>query len=62
MVLWFIKALVLWGSLTDKGWILVLKVKGPKQVIGMDDVIDLRKPGIEKLHLFLQKSNMAGCQ
>ena len=35
-----------------KGWILVLKVRGePKQVINMDDVIDLRTPGIEKLRL-----------
>ncbi|EAA2773113.1 E2/UBC family protein, partial [Salmonella enterica] len=41
-----------------KGWILVLKVKGePKQVIGMDDVIDLRKPGIEKLHLIPAEIN-----
>jgi len=40
------------GFNPDKGWILVLKIKGePKQSIGMDDVIDLRKPGIEKLRL-----------
>lgn len=40
------------GFNPDKGWILVLKVKGdPKQSIKMDDVIDLRKPGIEKLRL-----------
>lgn len=40
------------GFNPDKGWILVLKVKGdPKQTIKMDDVIDLRKPGIEKLRL-----------
>ncbi|MFW5393263.1 multiubiquitin domain-containing protein [Yersinia sp. 2544 StPb PI] len=40
------------GFNPDKGWILVLKVKGePKQTIAMDDVIDLRKPGIEKLRL-----------
>lgn len=40
------------GFNPDKGWILVLKVKGePKQVIEMSDVIDLRKPGIEKLRL-----------
>jgi hypothetical protein len=38
------------GFNPDKGWILVLKVKGErKQVIEMSDVIDLRKPGIEKL-------------
>ncbi|WP_199527321.1 multiubiquitin domain-containing protein [Pseudoalteromonas sp. bablab_jr004] len=40
------------GFNPDSGWILVLKVKGePKQVIGMDDVIDLQNPGIEKLRL-----------
>lgn len=40
------------GFNPDKGWILVLKVKGePKKSIGMSDVIDLRKPGIEKLRL-----------
>lgn len=40
------------GFNPDKGWILVLKVKGePKQVIEMSDIIDLRKPGIEKLRL-----------
>lgn len=40
------------GFNPDKGWILVLKVKGePKQNIGINDVIDLRTPGIEKLRL-----------
>lgn len=40
------------GFNPDTGWILVLKIKGePKQSIGMNDVIDLRKPGIEKLRL-----------
>lgn len=40
------------GFNPDKGWILVLKIKGePKQSIEMNDVIDLRKPGIEKLRL-----------
>lgn len=35
-----------------EGWILILKVKGePKQNITISDVIDLRKPGIEKLRL-----------
>ncbi len=35
-----------------EGWILVLKVKGePKQPITVNDVIDLTKPGIEKLRL-----------
>lgn len=40
------------GFNPDKGWILILKVKGePKQSIGLGDCIDLRKPGIEKLRL-----------
>ncbi|UQG60872.1 multiubiquitin domain-containing protein [Marinobacter sp. M3C] len=40
------------GFNSDKGWILVLKIKGePKQNIGVNDVIDLRHPGIEKLRL-----------
>lgn len=40
------------GFNPDKGWILVLKVKGePKQSIDINDVIDLRKAGIEKLRL-----------
>lgn len=40
------------GFNPNNGWILVLKVKGEaKRSIGMNDVIDLRKPGIEKLRL-----------
>lgn len=40
------------GFNPDKGWILVLKVKDePKQCIGLNDVIDLSNPGIEKLRL-----------
>lgn len=40
------------GFNPDNSWILVLKIKGePKQSIGINDVIDLRKPGIEKLRL-----------
>lgn len=40
------------GFNPDKGWILILKVKGePKQSIGLNDLIDLRNPGIEKLRL-----------
>lgn len=36
----------------DTGWIIVLKVRGePKEVITLDTVIDLRRPGIEKLRL-----------
>jgi len=40
------------GFNPDKGWILVLKIKGePKQTISINDTIDLRNPGIEKLRL-----------
>lgn len=40
------------GFNPNDGWILVLKVKGePKQSISLNDVIDLSKPGIEKLRL-----------
>ena len=40
------------GFNPDKGWILILKVKGKaKQSITVSDVIDLTKPGIEKLRL-----------
>ncbi|QKS26733.1 multiubiquitin domain-containing protein [Vreelandella titanicae] len=40
------------GFNPDKGWILVLKITGePKQSINIDDTIDLRNPGIEKLRL-----------
>ncbi|NOZ51693.1 MAG: hypothetical protein GXP08_00920 [Gammaproteobacteria bacterium] len=46
------------GFNPDKGWILILKVKGePKQSIGLDDHIDLRKPGIEKLRLIPAEIN-----
>jgi hypothetical protein len=40
------------GFNPDKGWILILKVKGePKHSSGLNDLIDLRNPGIEKLRL-----------
>nr|WP_287018428.1 multiubiquitin domain-containing protein [Halomonas sp.] len=40
------------GFNPDNGWILVLKITGePKQSINIDDTIDLRNPGIEKLRL-----------
>jgi len=46
------KALQEAGFNPDKGWILILKVKGePKKNIGLNDVIDLTNPGIEKLRL-----------
>ncbi len=40
------------GFNPSNGWILILKIKGePKQSIGINDVIDLSNPGIEKLRL-----------
>jgi hypothetical protein len=40
------------GFNPDKGWILILKIKDqPKKNIGLNDVIDLTNPGIEKLRL-----------
>jgi hypothetical protein len=46
------EAMQLAGFNPAEGWILILKVKGePKQSITVDDVIDLTKPGIEKLRL-----------
>lgn len=46
------EAMQLAGFDPADGWILILKVKGePKQNITVNDVIDLTKPGIEKLRL-----------
>lgn len=40
------------GFNPDTGWIIVLKTTdGPKKEVSLDDVIDLRHPGIEKLRL-----------
>lgn len=45
-------ALLAAGFNPNNGWILILKVKGePKQNIELNDEIDLRHPGIEKLRL-----------
>lgn|SRR5690606_29256468 len=46
------RAIKLAGFNPDTGWIIVLKTTdGPKKEVGLDDVIDLRHPGIEKLRL-----------
>lgn len=46
------EAMLAAGFNPAEGWILILKVKGePKQSITVNDVIDLTKPGIEKLRL-----------
>jgi hypothetical protein len=41
-----------------KNWIIILRVRGqPKQEVGLDYVIDLRMPGIEKLRLTPREVN-----
>jgi hypothetical protein len=42
----------------SKNWIIVLRVRDqPKREVGLDDVIDLRTPGIEKLRLTPKEVN-----
>lgn len=46
------RAIELAGLNPDQGWQIFLKVLGrPKEAVGLSDIIDLRKPGIEKLRL-----------
>src|SRR5262249_12317633 len=46
------------GFSIETPWIIVLKVAGePRREVGLDDVIDLRKPGIEKLRLTPKQIN-----
>lgn len=46
------------GFDATKPWIIVLRVHGePKREVGLDDVIDLRAPGIEKLRLTPREVN-----
>ena len=46
------------GFDATKPWITVLRVRGePKREVGLDDVIDLRTPGIEKLRLTPREVN-----
>jgi hypothetical protein len=46
------EAIKLAGFDPDTGWTIVLKVAGaPKEVIDLNTVIDLRRPGVEKLRL-----------
>lgn len=45
-------ALVKAGIDPNKGWTAALKIKGaPRETIGLDGIIDLSRPGIEKLWL-----------
>lgn len=42
----------------SKNWIIILRVRNqPKREVGLDDVIDLRTPGIEKLRLTPKEVN-----
>lgn len=41
----------------DQGWIVVLKTSEGKRQVGLDDPIDLRLPGIEKLRLTPREIN-----
>lgn len=51
-------AIVEAGFSVETPWIMVLKVAGePRREVGLDDVIDLRKPGIEKLRLTPKQIN-----
>lgn len=45
------------GLDADASWILVLKTAQGRQQIGIDDIIDLRLPGIEKLRLTPREIN-----
>ncbi|WP_421738009.1 multiubiquitin domain-containing protein [Caulobacter sp.] len=50
-------ALVKAGFDPDQGWIIVLKTADAKRQVGLDEVIDLRAPGIEKLRLTPREIN-----
>lgn len=41
----------------DQGWIVVLKTSDGKRQVGLDDKVDLRLPGIEKLRLTPREIN-----
>ena len=41
----------------DQGWIIVLKTSEAKKQVTLDDVVDLRSPGIEKLRLTPREIN-----
>lgn len=50
-------ALIKAGFNPDQGWIIVLKAAESKRQVTLDDVIDLRAPGIEKLRLTPREIN-----
>ncbi|WP_208245031.1 multiubiquitin domain-containing protein (plasmid) [Rhizobium sp. T1470] len=45
------------GFNPDQGWIIVLKARDGKRQVTVDDTIDLRSPGIEKLRLTPREIN-----
>ena len=45
------------GFNPDQGWIIVLKTSESKRQVSLDDTIDLRTPGIEKLRLTPREIN-----
>jgi hypothetical protein len=52
------QALELAGFDPSKNWLIFLRVRGqPKREVGLDDVADLRMPGIEKLRLTPREVN-----
>lgn len=50
-------ALIKAGFDPDQGWIIVLKAADSKKQVSLDDVIDLRAPGVEKLRLTPREIN-----
>jgi hypothetical protein len=50
-------ALVAAGFNPDQGWIIVLKAADTKKQVSLEDVIDLRAPGVEKLRLTPREIN-----
>jgi hypothetical protein len=50
-------ALTLAGFDPNQGWIIVLKTASSKRQVALDDSVDLREPGIEKLRLTPREIN-----
>lgn len=51
------QALIQAGFDPEQGWIIVLKTADAKRQVGLDEIIDLRAPGIEKLRLTPREIN-----
>ncbi len=50
-------ALIKAGFDPDQGWIIVLKAADSKKQVSLEDVVDLRAPGVEKLRLTPREIN-----